>query len=353
MTHLKRTRRRGFTLIEMLVVIAIIVTLMGLLLPAIQKARESANRTKCQSNMRQIALGTIQAGDTYKRLPPLFGVYGAAAKSNGDPALPPIYPATVMYHILPFIEQQAAYDRSPPFFNYGSGAVGQHANPQVRAEGIPVAIYICPSDSSGASGGALDVSGGNRLGVSNYAANYLIFGRPDTGTAIDPGTGAPTCLAGSAKIPDAIPDGTSNTILFTEKFAACEGTTLTGTPVRGGSLWAVPPYFALLPGGGLQNWAAAVNIFYDNHSGWFGGAAAGHHATIPLTPLAQPQPVPGQCDPYMPQTAHTGGVNVCLADGSVRSVTSNVSQTTWQAAMTPNSRPFFGLTDVLGSDWVD
>src|SRR5436305_421879 len=118
MSRLHLRKRRGFTLIEMLVVIAIIVTLMGLLLPAIQKARESANRTKCQSNLRQIVLATIQAHDTYKRLPPLFGTYGgkgiAYTAGVGAPGTP--YAASAMYHILPYVEAKGVWDRLPPVF---------------------------------------------------------------------------------------------------------------------------------------------------------------------------------------------------------------------------------------------
>src|SRR5262245_45601621 len=91
-------KRRGFTLVEMLVVIAIIGILIGLILPAVQKARESAARTKCQSNMRQCGLATIQAFDTYRKLPPAIGNYAGAG------------PATVFYHLLPFVEELAIYN---------------------------------------------------------------------------------------------------------------------------------------------------------------------------------------------------------------------------------------------------
>src|SRR5262249_12102194 len=88
-------RRQGFTLVELLVVIAIIALLIGLLLPAVQRVRESGNRTHCANNIKQLGLALHLYHDTYKVLPP---------SRLGDQQ------ATWAVLILPYIEQRNLYD---------------------------------------------------------------------------------------------------------------------------------------------------------------------------------------------------------------------------------------------------
>jgi prepilin-type N-terminal cleavage/methylation domain-containing protein/prepilin-type processing-associated H-X9-DG protein len=333
-----RAKRSAFTLIEMLVVIAIIVTLMGLLLPAIQKARESANRTRCLSNLRQLGVAAVQAHDTYKRLPPLFGTYAGRSTALGLVSLnnpTGAYPSSVFFHLLPFVEQKAAYDRIPPIFDYGSGNFMMAPDPMFGPPSVvnssdgcsgmlAVAVYLCPSDSSGAVGGLWTDGMGNGWGVTNYAANFFVFGAPSNLTS-------PAAFMGTAKLPDSIPDGVSQTIFFAEKYAVCNN-----AAAQGGSLWAWPPAFP----NAANNFAAVVG-FAPGAIGPPANANYGYY---------QRQPVPGACDPYLAQSPHTGGINVCMGDGSVRAVTANVTAPTWRAALTANS----GYpADVLGTDWID
>src|SRR5947199_1967059 len=97
----RRWRITGFTLIELLVVIAIIAILIGLLVPAVQKVREAANRIRCTNNLKQMSLATVNCADQHEgKLPPSIGLYPgtgtpAAFQSNGGTFL----------HILPYIEQ--------------------------------------------------------------------------------------------------------------------------------------------------------------------------------------------------------------------------------------------------------
>jgi prepilin-type processing-associated H-X9-DG protein len=283
-------------LIELLVVIAIIAVLIGLLLPAVQKVREAAARSSCTNNMKQIGLAVHQSNDLNRRLPPVYGYYpGTAGCPEG----------TVLFHLLPWLEQVNVYQIVTSSGNWAaahSTTVGQYFVP----------VYRCPSDPSPPL-----TSVGN-YAVGNYQGNREAFEQTN---------------GGSMNIPKSFPDGTTNTILFGERYATCNWTgTLptvsgfTATGANGGGLWANDQreynYYrriGTVSGGGT----------YDCTSAKF-----------------QVQPDWTQtCDPGLYNSPHSGGMNVLLGDCSVRFLTANISATTWGNAINPkDGQP-------MGADW--
>jgi prepilin-type N-terminal cleavage/methylation domain-containing protein len=148
----KHRSRRGFTLIELLVVIAIIAVLIGLLLPAVQKVREAAARSKCQNNLKQIGLAAHNYHSSYQRLPP--GYYGLLPR---DVQVSPMNWAVTSWtglflDLLPYIEQESLFRR---FTNISFNPDG-YANPPLPsydqtpgnwiAAQTKIPTLTCPSD---------------------------------------------------------------------------------------------------------------------------------------------------------------------------------------------------------------
>jgi prepilin-type N-terminal cleavage/methylation domain-containing protein len=233
-------RRLGFTLIELLVVIALISTLVGLLLPAVQKVRESAARIQCSSNLKQIGLAAHNYADTYGVLPPgQLGPYPDVGLG-----LPPVSTQFVgaLVYLLPFIEQgnllrQLVRDLPgdylnpssvyPPWWNYPSAA----SLAQTR-----IKLYLCPSDEPYANTVATEIlthtfrqsvgfelfvgvfdpsQGGENLGRTSYAG-VAGYGGQINNSAIDQYAGL-FCNRSAIRLGQVTAaDGASNTLMFGE-----------------------------------------------------------------------------------------------------------------------------------------
>jgi prepilin-type N-terminal cleavage/methylation domain-containing protein len=326
----KSTPGRGFTLIEVLVVIAIIAILIGLLLPAVQKVREAAARMKCANNLKQLGLAAHHYHDAHQHLPPAVGYYPPAAGALGP----------YFFHLLPYVEQDNLYRSAlgsvpfpPPD---GPTAVYYPGNNKVYSQ--PVPIFLCPSDPSVGPDGVVSVAGVS-FGASCYAFNALVVAQNDLTT-----TPFKTNPQGKTRIPADIPDGTSNTILQAEKYARCTNTTLPPMFRDGGSAWA---YGA----GGPFPWLPPLHPPPGKAfaPGFCIPAVANQGAPTAIGPQSifqvQPTPFLGNCDPTRAATAHAGGIQVGLVDGSVRTLAPSLSGDTWAAAVTRAGG------EVLGSDW--
>lgn len=152
----RRTDRSAFTLVELLVVIAIIGLLVALLLPAVQKAREAAQRMQCQNNLKQIQLGSHNYESARRKLPPgaVFG--NNAAGDRGS----------VMIFLLPYVEEQALFDS----FDFTRSTNNQKlpSGEYIKQQVVPG--YLCPS-----SGDQEMYVHGNPigLGVASVPSNYI------------------------------------------------------------------------------------------------------------------------------------------------------------------------------------
>ncbi len=317
-------RRSGFTLIELLVVIAIIAVLIGLTVPAIQKVRVLANRTKTQSNLKQLSLAAIHAQEARKKLPPSYDVYAGKLGS-------------AFFHLLPFVEEETIWNDLPPnSTNPGAPVVADY----VLVASRKVAIFQSPSDSSVGDGTAV-APDGKSYGVGSFAWNDLCSGN---------------------RFPDSFADGTSKTIMFTEKLAVCNGpltnSAAGSTSYIGGNFWAFPmvtntspppnvpgplPQTLALPPLPPFYYAPVILTPQNNYNFIFGATPAAAWATA--EPQARPQI--GMCDPFHASAPLTDTIQVAMADGSVKAVSLTVfnkvsqdpsARSIWSTLLTPAGR---------------
>ena len=159
----RRVGFKGFTLIELLVVIAIIGVLVGLLLPAVQQAREAARRSTCVNNLKQIGLALHNYNNANNKLPP-----GGEWRHDlpwASPPSPNPEQGGVMVRILPYIEQNTLYEQID--FDSNASVQTQMINGQRLREYV-IPTYVCPTD--GHEGFVIHAN--VKRGFSNYGANY-------------------------------------------------------------------------------------------------------------------------------------------------------------------------------------
>jgi prepilin-type N-terminal cleavage/methylation domain-containing protein len=343
------TKRNAFTLIELLVVIAIIAILIGLLLPAVQKVREAAARMSSSNNLKQLGLALHNYESTRQRFPGMTSAGGANATSFGY---------SVHAQLLPYIEQEALGKQinfDTPLFVGTFPTPSFQLNPALHTlANTPVKTFLCPADSQN------PYITTNSGGASHAATNYVVCigsGRAGAGASAINGydtrfTSDGLFYYGPGCTVADITDGTSNTLFMSQcliglnttitKSAADltvnERQRMTGNvPGRGlytGPGGANPGYGASAPITAAD--LGIITSWRGTRGGsWIWGNGTANGFTTALAPNA---PVPDMTAHGMgwlsARSNFSGGVNVCLGDGSVRFVRNSIDIATWQGMAT-------------------
>jgi len=313
-------RRRGFTVIELLVVISIIAILIALLLPAVQQSREAARRTQCRNNLKQIGIALYNYHDSHRVLPLGAGTRPGLTTTTTATGL--LWRATGFTLLLPYLDQQPLYGLYD--FNYGTGGPDTAAPPVPQAAFLrqtDLPVYKCPSGFNvqiQPRDGHLDARQGDATYGSSYAFNSgQKWGRTATqyfatsSAARDPRLVGPFSVNSSTRL-ETISDGATNTIMVaeaeqddrnTDPAVCCMGDATVN--LRRHAFWMegdhhamrsteFPPFSSI--GLCVQMWKP---MFWTECNYTFGGP-------------------------------HEGLVFTMMCDGSVRAISENVDPLTWK-----------------------
>jgi len=321
--------RLGFTLIELLVVIAIIAVLVALLLPAVQQAREAARRSTCKNNLKQIGLAMHNYHDTHTVFPMGFiNDYGRARNLRGTDYVHKLggvgsssedrHKAQWAWsaYIAPFIDLSTSYEALGVGNTFAADALTNVAVQEVLRQ--PVSSFRCPSDD----GPDVNTIGEYRPEDINDTrhdaalSNYCAVADGNVSSGLDISYDATDC--GGMFFPDSkirmrdVRDGTSNTLMVGEKAWQTQNTRCQ----------------EFQPAGAAQMYVAAASnmIEHQNRGGGSALGVAGRGINVEDT---------GSCGNLWQikslfSSAHTGGAQFVLADGSVRFISENINLTTYR-----------------------
>ncbi len=323
---MRRQRQTGFTLVELLVVIAIIGILVALLLPAIQAAREAANRAQCSNNLKQLGLGLHNYHDTYNVFPPAGVSYGWC--HEGRPGYAKVLNVSGWVMVLPFLEQQSLYEQydssqaaSRQDQSYCCGLSGNThgtlmgdpvASGNAEVVSTPVEVFRCPSDAGNPRHSTTSAAYGVAAGSSyagiktnyDFSANKTLY--CDYWKGLSRQSQAMFGENSNTRF-GSVTDGTSNTVAVVETlYDVCNGE----CPAWGYRAWVMPGIDISRP----------INLF------WRPGSPAGHTCL---------QFRSGRLGDWAdPGSAHPGGCQVMYADGSVTFVSEDSDRVVRRAILT-------------------
>jgi type II secretory pathway pseudopilin PulG len=253
--------RRGFTPIQLIIVLALLLVGAALLAPIVARIRAAAAQAQSQNNLKQIVLGTINLADTYRgKLPAAAGSFPLADKDWG----------TVHFFILPYIEQAQLYNKG------ATDEAGIYSPWKNDVAATPVAIYVDPQDTSAPPQFVYK----GWLATTSYPCNYLVF------------------KDGTNRYPASITDGTSNTLMFAQRYQMCNDNP---------TAW------------GYADWYYWTPMF-------------GYYTTEKF----QAAPKAQDCDPARPQSIGGSGIQAAFCDGSARTISARINSETWHALSTPS-----------------
>lgn len=323
--------RRGVTLVEILVVVGLIAVLAGILLPALQAARESVRRSTCGNNLRQVGLALAAYESAHGRYP-----VGAESREwSGNRRFPhQFFRWSALAHLAPFIEEGRLFadlDLTVPLFTgFGSTAI---SNQNRAAVARVVPLFLCPSDRGRPVSPV--------FGPTNYAAC--------TGSGGDGGTPFETdglFFINSAARPKDISDGQSKTVAFSESTLG-EGPTASADPALAdaATAYAFIFYTPLTAErcGNARNWNFTDLRGFSWANGEYRTTLYNHERSpndTAIDCIAALMTTPDISKLYAgygwraARSRHPGGVTIALADAAVRFVDDAVDPAVWKAAAT-------------------
>lgn len=337
------TTRRAFTLVELLVVITIIGVLIGLLLPAVQNARESARRTQCLNNLKQLGVAIQNYDSTTKHLPS-----GAISRAYpGDPSHPPnFYRWSALAQLLPYMENKALLDLidlSVPLYMPGAGYPFAEQNKFGISQIVPG--FLCPSDLN------------EQVKQETGPTNYVVCAGSGAGGGTPFNTDG-VFYVNSATTFDDISDGASHTIAFAESSLGADTPRVSGafhsyTPERNYkfilSFSSTPDLTNTKCLGSLSFNSTAATGNDPRGFAWSSGeyrcATYNHYYTpnaneydcitsVTVDPTPEMERLYAAFGWRAARSMHPQGVNATRVDGSVRFYGDEVDPTIWRALAT-------------------